>query len=520
MCELHKAKSIQMDPGARLAREMQDRVNDGRLRELEGLRRRMQHVADDDDYYSDEKMKERFRQEPPDEFVCGVALPKTNGVRWWTPAGCPPWLELIFMGVQWFQTMSIFAYPVFLYRSFGLVPLLLRIWLIVPLGQHLEYSFMDSGANKGTAFGTVQCLYVASYLFAATVDRDDWPVLGYCMLFVMYLWAVGFGTCLLEASIGRSLWAACAVYTQVLCSIVRRVRDRTWPGILTGRYALAALVLVATWIGLGHLGHALEAREKEKKSRWDNDDRGRELRKRLAQLLGVTEEDLDEIAKPGDGASAEVVAKRLGERLRMGNEDRRARRDAEQRVKDAAREVQKELVKLNAFAATARREASEARQEAKDDLTTVEVGGRRFAVDDAEGLKTLMRNNAEAFAASEAKAAAAANVPRDVRDARELRVGRELAAHLFRTDPETMRRLRRRHEDDEPEPAKPRVAPAAVPVKTVRGPDGSMRVEGARVLFHGANNDESPSESASEETASDDSGDDEDDEGIRPWDPD
>ena len=263
-------------------------MNDGRLRELEGLRHRLNRIADDDedDYYSDEKMKERFRQEPPDEFVCGVALPKTNGVRWWTPAGCPPWIELLFMGVQWFQTISIFAYPVFLYRSFGLVPLLLRIWLIVPLGQHLEYSFMDSGANKGTAFGTVQCLYVASYLFAATVDRDDWPVLGYCLLFVMYLWAVGFGTCLLEASIGRSLWAACAVYTQLLCSVVRRVRDRTWPdprGIwaaLTGRYALLAVVLFATWVGMGMLGHALEAREKEKKSRWDRDEQGRELRRR------------------------------------------------------------------------------------------------------------------------------------------------------------------------------------------------------------------------------------------------
>ena len=91
-----------MDPGARLAREMQERVNDGRLRELEGLRHRLNRIADDDedDYYSDEKMKERFRQEPPDEFVCGVALPKTNGVRWWTPAGCPPWIELLFMGVQ------------------------------------------------------------------------------------------------------------------------------------------------------------------------------------------------------------------------------------------------------------------------------------------------------------------------------------------------------------------------------------------------------------------------------------
>ena len=346
------------------------------------------------------------------------------------------------------------------------------------------------------------------------------------MLFVMYLWAVGFGTCVLEASIGRSLWAACAVYTQLLCSVVRRVRDRTWPdprgiwGMLTGRYALLAIVLFATWVGMGMLGHALEAREKEKKSRWDRDEQGRELRRRLAQLLGVTEEDLDDIAKPGDGASAEIVAKRLGERLRMGNEDRRARADAEQRVKDAAREVQKELMKLNAFAATARREASEARQEAKD-RTTVELGGRRFAVDDAEGLKACLRNNAEVFEASEAKAAAAANVPRDIRDARELRVGRELAAHLFRTDPETMRRLRRRHEGDEPTDAepKPRVAPGAVPVTTVRGPDGSMRVKGARVLFHGANNDASPSES-SEETASDDSGDDEDDEGIRPWDPD
>ena len=490
MCKEHKAKSTEMDPGARLAREMQERVNDGRLRELEGLRRRMQHVADEDDYYSDEKMKERFRQEPPDEFVCGVALPKTNGVRWWTPAGCPPWLELLFMGVQWFQTMSIFAYPVFLYRSFGLVPLLLRIWLIVPLGQHLEYSFMDSGANKGTAFGTVQCLYVASYLFAATVDRDDWPVLGYCLLFVVYLWAVGFGTCLLEASIGRSLWAACAVYTQLLCSIVRRVRDGTWPAILTGRYALLALVLLGTWIALGYLGHALEAREKEKKkSRWDNDERGKELRRRLAQLLGVTEEDLDEIAKPGDGASAEVVAKRLGERLRMGNEDRRARRDAEQRVKDAGREIHKELVKLRAdFAAPAR-------QEAKDGPTTVELGGRRFAVEGpggAEGLNTFLRNAEEFNKASEAKAAAAANKvrPRDLRSARERWMDRETAKHIpefqrilegaRRRDPKAMRQLRRLNGEDV----------------------------------------ESPSESESEETASDDSSDDDEDGGIRPWDPD
>ena len=474
-----------MDPGARLAREMQDRVNDGRLRELEGLRRRLQHVADDDDYYSDEKMKERFRQEPPDEFVCGVALPKTNGVRWWTPAGCPPWLELIFMGVQWFQTMSIFAYPVFLYRSFGLVPLLLRIWLIVPLGQHLEYSFMDSGANKGTAFGTVQCLYVASYLFAATVDRDDWPVLGYCLLFVVYLWCVGFGTCLLEASIGRSLWAACAVYTQLLCSIVRRVRDRTWPAILTGRYALAALVLLGTWIALGYLGHALEAREKEKKSRWDQDERGRELRKRLAQLLGVTEEDLDEIARPGDGASAEVVAKRLGERLRMGNEDRRARADAEQRVKDAGREIHKELMKLNARVATARREA-------KDGI--VELGGRRFAVEGpggAEGLNTFLRK-AEEFNASEAAATAAANKvrPRDPRTARERWMDRETAKHI----PEFQRIL---------EGARRRDPKAIRQLRRLNGEDV-----------------ESPSESESEETASDDSSDDDEDGGIRPWDPD
>ena len=101
-------------------------------------------------------------------------------------------------------------------------------------------------------------------------------------------------------------------------------------------------------------------------------------------------------------------------------------------------------------------------------------------------------------------------------------MGRELAAHLFRTDPETMRQLRRRHEGDEPtdtEP-EPRADTGAVPVTTVRGPDGSMRVEGARVLFHNANNDESPSESASEETASDDSSDGDEDGGIRPWDPD
>ena len=113
---------------------------------------------------------------------------------------------------------------------------------------------------------------------------------------------------------------------------------------------------------------------------------------------------------------------------------------------------------------------------------------------------------------------------------------------MFRTDPETMRRLRRRHEGDEPtdtepEPAKPKVAPGAVPVTTVRGPGGSMRVKGARVLFHGANNDESPSDSESEETASDSDDDEQlhpygvkldlgaalaalNDGGIKPWDPD
>ena len=330
-------------------------------------------------------------------------------------------------------------------------------------------------------------------LASAQVDRDDWPVLGYCMLFVMYLWAVGFGTCVLEASIGRSLWAACAVYTQLLCSVVRRVRDKTWPdprGIwaaLTGRYALLALVLFATWVGMGMLGHALEAREKEKKSRWDRDEQGRELRRRLAQLLGVTEEDLDDIAKPGDGASAEVVAKRLGERLRMGNEDRRARRDAEQRVKDAAREVQKELMKLNAFAATARREASEARQEAKD-VREVELEGPGGS----EGLNTFLRNNAEVFEASEAAATAAANKvrPRDPRTARERWMDRETAKHIpefrrilegaRRRDPKAMRQLRRLNGEDV----------------------------------------ESPSESESEETASDDSSDGDEDGDIRPWDPD
>ena len=314
------------------------------------------------------------------------------------------------------------------------------------------------------------------------------------MLFVMYLWAVGFGTCVLEASIGRSLWAACAVYTQLLCSVVRRVRDRTWPdprgiwSILTGRYALLAIVLFATWVGMGMLGHALEAREKEKKSRWDRDEQGRELRKRLAQLLGVTEADLDEIAKPGDGASAEVVAKRLGERLRMGNEDRRARADAEQRVKDAGREIHNELKKLNAMVATARREA-------KDDRTTVELGGRRFAVEGpggAEGLNTFLRNAEEFNKASEAKAAAAANKvrPRDPRSARERWMDRETAKHIpefqrilegaRRRDPKAMRQLRRLNGEDV----------------------------------------ESPSESESEETASDDSSDDDDSEGIRPWDPD
>ena len=154
----------------------------------------------------------------------------------------------------------------------------------------------------------------------------------------------------------------------------------------------------------------------------------------------------------------------------------------------AAREVQKELMKLNAFAAAARREA-------KDGPTTVELGGRRFAVEGpggAEGLNTFLRNAEEFNKASEAKAAAAANkvLPRDPRTARERWMDRETAKHIpefqrilegaRRRDPKAMRQLRRLNGEDV----------------------------------------ESPSESESEETASDDSSDGDEDGGIRPWDPD
>ena len=220
--------------------------------------------------------------------------------------------------------------------------------------------------------------------------------------------------------------------------------------------------------------------------------------------------------------------------------------DAEQRVTNAGREVRDELAKLNAFAATARREASEARQEAKD-VREVELEGPGGS----EGLNTFLRNNAEVFEASEAAATAAANKvrPRDPRTARERWMDRETAKHIpefrrilegaRRRDPKAMRQLRRLNGEDvespseseseetasddssdddepmdtEPEPAKPKVAPGAVPVFTWRGPDGSMRVEGDyKVRFHNPDKDARPSES--EETASDDS------EGIRPWDPD
>ena len=109
----------------------------------------------------------------------------------------------------------------------------------------------------------------------------------------------------------------------------------------------------------------------------------------------------------GDGASAEVVAKRLGERLRMGNEDRRARRDAEQRVKDAAREVQKELMKLNA---SPRRPGG---KRARLDGKRRTVHDRRAGEDDWSrwrGLNTFLRNNAEE--SSKRARAAAANASR------------------------------------------------------------------------------------------------------------
>ena len=130
-------------------------------------------------------------------------------------------------------------------------------------------------------------------------------------------------------------------------------------------------------------------------------------------------------------ASAEVVAKRLGERLRMGNEDRRARRDAEQRVKDAAREVQKELMKLNAFAATARREA-------KDDRDDRRAWGKTRAPSTTPRASTRVCGTTRESRASEAKAAAAANVPRDVRDARSCGWAGSWQPTCFGTDPETM----------------------------------------------------------------------------------
>lgn len=360
---------IQMDREARLAREirdMQDRVNDARLQELQDLQRRMANDGVGDDYYSDEKMRERFRQEPPDEVVCGVSLPKTNGVRWWTPKSCPRWIEGLFNVVQWFQTVSIFLYPIFLYRSFGLLPLLLRVWLIVPLGQHLEWCFMDSGHNKGTAYGTIQVLYVASYLFAATVDWDDWPVrrtasllhlhavaqtfrlgvvdslvftqvLGYGLLFMVYLWGVGFATCLLEASIGRSLWAACTVYTQLLCWCVRSVRDEgvawapalattvaarargAWADVSTSWHACSALVVLATFVVMSRAARAVDARAKVVTNA-TRSEREQELRRRLAALLGTFPEDVKESLL--SIAGSDDAAARLKERLRMRGEDR------------------------------------------------------------------------------------------------------------------------------------------------------------------------------------------------------
>ena len=332
----------QMDREARLAREirdMQHRVNDARLQELQDLQRRMANDGIGDDHYSDEKMRERFRQEPPDEVICGVSLPKTNGVRWWTPKSCPRWIEGLFNVVQWFQTLSIFLYPIFLYRSFGLLPLLLRVWLIVPLGQHLEWCFMDSGHNKGTAYGTIQVLYVASYLFAATVDRDDWPVLGYGLLFMFYLWGTGFCTCLLEACIGRSLWAACTVYTQLLCWCVRSVRDEgvawapallataaarargAWADVSTSWHACSALVVLATFIAMIRAARAVDARAKVvvPNTAGTRSEREQELRRRLVALLGTFPEDVKESLL--SIAGSDDAATRLKERLRMRGED-------------------------------------------------------------------------------------------------------------------------------------------------------------------------------------------------------
>ena len=84
--------------------------------------------------------------------------------------------------------------------------------------------------------------------------------------------------------------------------------------------------------------------------------------------------------------------------------------------------------------------------EKKDDLATVELGDDDEApprANPCEGLNTFLRNNAEVFEASEAKAAAAANRVRP-------RVGTVSAASLFRRGgPEAMRQLRRQDEGDD-----------------------------------------------------------------------
>ena len=97
----------------------------------------------------------------------------------------------------------------------------------------------------------------------------------------MYLWAVGFGDVHARGVHRPVALGGRAVYTQLLCSVVRRVRDKTWPdprGIWGGpdgeARALLALVLFATWVGMGMLGHALEAREKEKSRAGTETNRG------------------------------------------------------------------------------------------------------------------------------------------------------------------------------------------------------------------------------------------------------
>ena len=182
---------------------------DPRSRPGRGEEENRQLPVHHEEYYSDEAMAARFQAEPPNESVLGLALPKTNGVGWFTPKDCPRLVAAVFWVVAWTQTALLAVWPALLLWEYGLFGAI-RLPLLVPLGSLME----AYGPNRGTAYASLTVLYAASRLATNTMSYEDSSPFALTAGFLLCLFVAAHSLCHLENKIGRSVFAALVVYIQ------------------------------------------------------------------------------------------------------------------------------------------------------------------------------------------------------------------------------------------------------------------------------------------------------------------